>query len=407
MPAVDSRREQGSLPDRGEPQLRIIIYTGKGGVGKTTVAAATAARCADMGLPTIVVSTDAAHSLGDCLATRLEAEPLQVAPNLWAEEINPQHEMERNWKVIQGFMAEVLAWQGVDDVASEELAILPGSEELFSLLKIKQHHDDARFQVVVVDAAPTGETLRLLSMPDVLQWWMHRIFPTMRNVMKYVRPVVQRMSSLPVASDEVFGSVEAMTKRLNDVRALMSDPAIASSRIVLNYERMVVKEAQRNLTYLNLFGYNVDCVVANRILSQGQAGPRRETQAQYGELVKQSFSPLPILEVPLFEEEMLGLDKLRQLAAALFGDEDPTRFFHQGPTQRIFKRDGHMVLSLPLPFDEDYAVDLSQRADELTLQVGWYRRSIMLPTSLARLHAGDARIHDSQLDIIFSEPASA
>ncbi|MDE3076187.1 MAG: ArsA family ATPase [Chloroflexota bacterium] len=382
--------------------MRILVYTGKGGVGKTTVAAATAVRCASRGLRTIVVSTDAAHSLGDCLGTGLEAEPLQIAPGLWAEEVNPLHEMERNWKVIRSFLAEVLAWQGVDDVASEELAVIPGSEELFSLMKIKQHYDAGSYDVIVVDAAPTGETLRLLSLPDMMNWWMHRIFPTVRNVMKYVRPVVQRVSTLPVASDEVFGSVQAMTERLRAIRDVMTDPNVCSLRIVLNYEKMVIREAQRNLTYLNLFGYNVDAVIANRILGEGQTSPWRETQARYSELVKESFSPLPILQVGLFDEEVLGIDRLTAFADALFADGDPTTFFHRGPTQQITREGDRTVLTLPLPFNEDYKVDLSQRGDELSLEVGWYRRSILLPTSLARLQASDARIHDRQLDVIFT-----
>ncbi|MBV9121121.1 MAG: ArsA family ATPase [Chloroflexi bacterium] len=386
--------------------MRILIYSGKGGVGKTTVAAATAVRCADMGLRTIVLSTDAAHSLGDCLGVALESEPIQVADNLWAEEVNPLHEMEQNWKIIQSFLSEVLAWQGADEITSEELAVIPGSEELFSLIKLKGHHDEGRYDVIIVDAAPTGETLRLLGLPDVMRWWMNRIFPTVRNLMKYVRPVVQRVTTLPVASDEVFASVESMIDRLNEVRDLISNPEISSVRIVLNYEKMVVKEAQRNLTYLNLFGYNVDCVVANRIMGIGQNGPWRETQRQYGDVVRDSFAPLPILEVPLFDREVLGLEPLRDLAGALFGDRSPETVFYRGKTQQITKQQDHMVLTLPLPFNENYEVNLTQHGDELALQVGWYKRSIMLPSSLARLTATDARVGKGQIDITFEEPAA-
>ncbi len=391
--------------------MRIIIYTGKGGVGKTSVAAATALRCAALGYRTIILSTDAAHSLADSLDVPLGPEPIKVRENLWAQEVNALHEMERNWGTIREFLIEMLAWQGHNDITTEEMSVIPGTEELFSLIQIKRHHDSGSYDVIVVDAAPTGETLRLLSLPDVIRWWVEKLFPTLRNVMKLARPVLSRVTSMPLANDNVFGSLQDIIDRLNIVREIITNPEVSSARIVLNLEKMVIKEAQRSLTYLNLFGYNVDAVMINRVLTEEslQHSPARAyvsgMQDKYRQQVHDSFSPLPLFPAPQFEQEIVGEVMLSRLATHLFGEDgDPTKFFHKGQSQQIFKRGDNYILALKLPFTSEEQVKLMQTGDDLVLEVGWHRRTIVLPTSLARYSATDAVMVGDTLEVTFEPP---
>jgi arsenite/tail-anchored protein-transporting ATPase len=385
--------------------VRILVHTGKGGVGKTTVAAATALRCAERGQRTIVLSTDAAHSLGDALDTRLGAEPMRISSNLWAQEVNALHEMERNWGRVQQYLTDLLAWQGFAGLTNEELTVMPGTEELFALLRIKGHAESGAYDTVIVDAAPTGETLKLLSLPDVMSWWMERLFPTVRRMAKMMRPVVRRVTSMPVAGDEVFDSVDVMVSRLTAVRDLLTNPEITSVRVVVNLERMVIREAQRSLTYLSLFNYLVDGVIINRVLPAGGDGSLydslRETQTKYQRVIDESFGPLPRFTVPYFTEEIIGVPLLSRVADELYGDRDPAQFFYRGQPQRIEQEGEDIVLILDLPFMEQEAVDLHQRGDELDIQVGWHKHHIMLPDMLARRTAAGARLHNGALRIRF------
>jgi arsenite/tail-anchored protein-transporting ATPase len=385
--------------------VRILVHTGKGGVGKTTVAAATALRCAERGQRTIVLSTDAAHSLGDALDMRLGAEPLPVAPNLWAQEVNALHEMERNWGRVQQYLTDLLAWQGFEGLTNEELTVMPGTEELFALLRIKGHAESGAYDTVIVDAAPTGETLKLLSPPEVMSWWMERLFPTVRRMAKMMRPVVRRVTSMPVAGDEVFDSVNMMVSRLTAVRDLLTNPEITSVRVVVNLERMVIREAQRSLTYLSLFNYLVDGVIINRVLPAGGDGSLydslRETQAKYQRVIAESFGPLPRFIVPYFTEELVGMPLLSRVADELYVDRDPAQFFYRGQPQRIEQEGNDIVLVLDLPFMEQETVDLHQRGDELDIQVGWHKHHVMLPDMLARRTVVGARMHEGALRIRF------
>lgn len=389
--------------------MRILFYTGKGGVGKTSVAASSALRCAQRGYRTIILSTDAAHSLGDSLGVELRAEPLLVQPNLWAQEINALHELESSWGQVSKYLSELLAWQGVETIAQGELSVIPGTEELFSLLQIKRHYDEQKYDVLVVDAAPTGETLRLLSLPDIMRWWIARLFPIARALLKVVRPVAKRVTDMPLAADDVLESAQDAIDALVDVRHILTDQKVTTARIVMNLEKMVIREAQRSLTYLSLFGYAVDAVVVNRILPpnvDGHFTAWREMQQSYAPQVDQLFDPLPILRAPHFEREIIGAEHLNQLADHLFGDQDPAQFLYRGPVQRVEKMDGGYDLIVPLPFASEDQIHLAQSADELLISVGWHRHRIVLPQSLARLRALDAYFEEDALRVVFRKPAA-
>ncbi|NNJ09591.1 TRC40/GET3/ArsA family transport-energizing ATPase [Chloroflexales bacterium ZM16-3] len=385
--------------------MRILFYTGKGGVGKTSVASATAVRCAQRGYRTIILSTDAAHSLGDSLGVELRAEPLLVAPNLWAQEINALHELESNWGEVSKYLSDLLAWQGAETIAQGELSVIPGTEELFSLLQIKRHFDEQKYDVLVVDAAPTGETLRLLSLPDIMRWWISRLFPIARALLKVVRPVAKRVTDMPIVNDDVLGTAQEAIDALVAVRTILTDQNVTTARIVMNLEKMVIREAQRSLTYLSLFGYAVDAVVINRILppevDDGHFASWRAMQQEYAPQVDEMFEPLPILRAPHFSREIVGTELLSTLADRLFGDGDPSAFLYEGPVQRLVKAEGGFDLILPLPFASEDQVHLAQSADELLISVGWHRHRIVLPQSLARLHAADAYFEDDALRVIF------
>ncbi|NJN17311.1 MAG: TRC40/GET3/ArsA family transport-energizing ATPase [Oscillochloris sp.] len=390
--------------------MRILFYTGKGGVGKTSVAASTALRCAQRGYRTIVLSTDAAHSLGDSLGVELRAEPIEVLPNLWAQEINALHELEASWGQVSQYLAELLAWQGVESIAQGELSVIPGTEELFSLLQIKRHYDEQRFDVLVVDAAPTGETLRLLSLPDIMRWWISRIFPIARALLRVVRPVAKRVTDMPIAEDDVLASAQGAIDALVEVRHLLTDTNICTARIVMNLEKMVIREAQRSLTYLSLFGYAVDAVVVNRILPEdvdGHFASWRAMQQDYAPTVNELFDPLPILKAPHFPREIVGPEDLSLLADHLYGDIDPASFLYRGPVQRVEKTADGFDLLVPLPFASEDQVHLAQNADELLISVGWYRHRVALPQSLARLRAYDAIFEENTLRIAFRREAAA
>src|SRR5918999_1414123 len=246
--------------------MRLILFTGKGGVGKTTIASATALSIASSGTKTLLMSTDPAHSLGDCFDVDLSPRPTEVAGNLWAEQIDPQQRLEENWREIQEHAVAVLEWAGLGEVEAEELSVIPGLDEIFSLADVKRHHDEGPYDVLIVDCAPTGETLRLLSLPDIIQWYMERIFPIERRVMGALRPVAKRVTSLPLPGDDVYAAVRRFYDKLDGVRQVLTDSSSTSVRLVVNPERMVIAEAQRTYTYLNLFGYRVDAVVVNRLL---------------------------------------------------------------------------------------------------------------------------------------------
>ncbi len=385
--------------------MRVLLFTGKGGVGKTTVSAATAVRCADLGLRTLVISTDPAHSLADALDVPLGDQPSQLAEHLWGQQLDAQERMEESWGEIQAWLLEVFDWAGVDAIEAEELSLLPGLDEVFALSDIRTIAASGEWDVLVVDCAPTAETIRLLSLPDVLAWYMDHLFPVSRRVSRVVAPVLARVSSLPMAGDDVFGAAERFHRRLDGVRALLRDRSTSSVRLVVNPERMVIAEARRTFTYLSMFGYAVDAVIANRLLPEAISDPWFETWKEVHQrhlaTIDESFAPVPVLRAELAAHEPIGLAHLRTLASDIYGDGDPSAVLHDAETMRV-ERDGtSSVLVLALPFASRDELELGRRDDELLVRVGPYRRAVLLPDGLRRRPVLDAALVEGDLRVTF------
>jgi len=385
--------------------MRVILFTGKGGVGKTTIACATGLKIAASGLKTLVMSTDPAHSVADAFDVPLGPEPTEVADNLWAEQIDPQKRLEENWREIQKHAVSVLQWAGLEEIEAQELSVIPGLDELFSIADVKRHHDEGPYDVLVVDCAPTGETLRLLSLPDIIQWYMERVFPVERKVMGALRPLARRVTTLPLPGDDVYNAVRRFYDRLEGVRKVLTDASTTSVRLVVNPERMVIAEAQRTFTYLNLFGYRVDAIVANRLLPDAVEDPYferwKEVQAGHLEHIHESFSPTPILTSRLRPQELAGLDDLREVGEEIYGDTPPNEVLFDESPMTINRREDIYVMSLRLPFTTKQEIELAVKNDELFVKVGPYRRTIMLPKVLASREIVMAQMNADRLEIGF------
>ena len=390
--------------------MRIILYTGKGGVGKTSIAAATALRCADLGYRTIVLSTDAAHSLADSFDAPLGPEPTELAPNLWGQEIDVLYQMDKYWGNVQRYLATIFEWRGLDEIIAEELTVFPGMEELASLLQIVHLHDDCDYNVAIVDCAPTGATLQLLSFPEVARWYLDKIFPIERKAMQLTRPLLRAVIDVPIPDDELFDTIADLIMSLDRMHDLLVDPQKSSVRLVLNPEKMVIKEAQRAFTYLNLYGYATDLVVSNRIIpaavQDGYFSAWKEIQKKYGQMVEEAFAPLPILTVPLFDQEVVGLKMLRRMADSIYGDGDPTQVYYVGLAQRVEKNGTAYTLTIPLPFVSKEEVQLTRSSfDELIIHIGNYKRNLLLPRVLSGLEVVGAKHQEDELAVRFEGKA--
>ena len=389
--------------------MRVVLFTGKGGVGKTSVAAATAVRCAAAGYRTVVMSTDPAHSLGDSFDVELGTDATQVGKNLWAHEVSSLHEMQRHWTKLHEYAVEVFSTQGLDEVLADEVANPPGMDEVASLMWIKHYAQRAEHDVLIVDCAPTGETLQLLTFPDAAKWWLDKIYPWSRRAMRVARPVLQPMMHMPLPSDEVYASLKDLLLDLDGMRKVLTDPEITTVRIVLNLEKMVVKEAKRAYTYLSLFGYVTDAVIVNRLLPGDLHDELfqkwQRIHERYRVEVEESFSGIPIFNVPLFDREVVGEEMLARMAKVIYGDEDPSRRFATSNAQRIDKEGADYVLSLKVPFVEKSAVDLSRHNGDLYVTVGNYRREITLPRVLERRETAGASIEGGELRVRFAAKA--
>jgi arsenite/tail-anchored protein-transporting ATPase len=385
--------------------MRLILYLGKGGVGKTTTAAATAVRAAEMGYRTLVVSTDVAHSLADALDCPLGPLPTQLSELLWGQEINVLDEVRQHWGELRTYLATLLRRRGMDDVAAEELAIIPGMEEVVSLLHIRRQARDGDFDVVIVDAAPTGETVRLLTMPDTFRWYAERIMDWEPNTLKAARPLVKAL----VPATDVFATLERLSSGVDALRETLINPEVSSYRLVVNPERMVIKEAQRAATYLSLFGYPIDGVVLNRVLPMESAEGAfmqelARIQKQYRQMVYDVFTPLPIWESPYYARDLQGLDDLSEVGNAIFRDIDPVLVQFRGKTQDIVHEGDEYIMRLPLPHVELGKVSLTKRGDELFIEIGNFRRDMILPIALAERPACRAVFRNGILEVRFGAP---
>jgi arsenite-transporting ATPase len=355
------------------------------------------------------MSTDIAHSLGDAFNRELGPTPVEIVPNLWAQESDVFFNVARYWGRVQEYAASVLRWRGLDEVMAEEMTVLPGMDEVGSLLWIADHHDSGNYDVVVVDAAPTGETLRLLSLPEAAKWWMEKVAPIGRKISKLTGPLIQRVVGMPMPSDDVFNAGEELFGRLEHMHDLLTDHDKTSVRVVLTLEQVVIKEAQRSFTYFHLYNYPTDLVVANRVLPDSVGQYFRgwyEAQQRYGPLVDKMFHPIPVKQAPFFDRELVGIDLLRELAVALYGSEDPTQFFYRGRPYSV-TRDGNggYVVSVDLPFTDKDQIDLSRHADELVIDLGTWRRTLVLPRILVDVPTEGASFEDGTLKIRFGTPA--
>lgn len=374
-------------------------------MGKTSTAAATALRCSQQGLRTLVLSTDAAHSLGDSLDAELGPEPIKVADKLWAQESDVYFSIDKYWGTIQDWLQSVFAWEGLDTVMAEEMAVVPGMDELASLLWILEHQQTGQFDVIVVDCAPTAETFRLLSFPESGRWWLEKIFPVSRRVSGLARPVLRRFTDLPMPDDRVFDAIENLFERMKRIQALLTNPDISSVRLVINAEKMVIKEAQRAYTYLGLYGYPIDLVVCNRLMpddaADGYFASFREGQQKYLGLARETFAPVPVKGVPFFDREVVGLEMLGRVADELFGAESPAGIYYHGRTFTIEKaRDGYL-LETSVPLAERKDLSLLEAGEELVISVGRYRRNLLLPRVLVGKPVAGAKLEDGRLQIRF------
>ena len=387
--------------------MRIILYTGKGGVGKTSIAAATALRAADMGHSTLVMSTDVAHSLADSFDMELEAEPTQITENLWGQEIDVLKEMQTHWSIVQDWLAALMQWQGMDEVVAEEVAVLPGMEEMVGLLNITHHYDSGQFDTIIVDCAPTGETLRLLSFPEMARWYMRKLFPIERRVATALGPMARGLFNLPVPDPKVFDSIQDLFHRLERMRSILGDPEQSSVRLVMNPEKMVIRETQRTFTYLNLYGYYTDLIVCNRLLpdsvEDGFFKMWKDSQSKYFHLIEEGFAPVPIRVSYLLDREVVGLEPLREMGLSLFEEDDPTAIFYEGSTQTVTREDDGHVMTVNLPFMGREDINLMQHGDELVIQAGQHRRNIVLPRILVDLPVKVARMEGSTLKLKFED----
>lgn len=385
--------------------MRIILYTGKGGVGKTSIAAASAVQSAKSGKKTLVVSTDKAHSLGDSLDIKLSSESQEIRPNLWAQEIDSVHEVEKGWGRVQKYFTALFTAKTVKDITTEELTVFPGMEDLLSLLKILEYYKQKTFEVIIIDCAPTGETLALLSFPEMLRWWMDKLFPIKRKAVKILKPVAEPVLGIPMPSDSVMNEIENIYHQLDEMRQVLSDRDITSVRIVVNPEKMVVKEAQRSFTYLNIYDFHVDAVLINRVIPENVSDQYfsvwKDIQKKYKEMIEESFSPIPLYYSPLFEQEVVGLEMLERMAEEIFKGEDPVSIKFNGRAQKVSKENDEYVMAIYMPFTTKNELSLNQKSDELIIKVGNVKRTITLPRTLQNLDIKGAKFEEETLKIRF------
>jgi arsenite-transporting ATPase len=390
---------------------RIILISGKGGVGKTTVAAATALASARRGYRTLVMSLDIAHSLSDSfdqdgsLFDQHRGLPVPVGERLDLQEIDVQEEVERYWGDVYRYLALVFSTTGLSNVVAEELAIIPGMEDVIALLYLNQYVGQDTYDVIVLDCAPTGESLRFVSMPTTLEWYMRKLFRFERSVARVARPVVKAVADIPLPDDRYFAAIERLFARLEGVEKVLVDPATTSVRLVTNAEKMVVRESQRAYMYFSMYGMITDQVIINRLFpeSEGYFAQWARTQARHAAQITEYFHPVPVARLPLFADEVIGRVRLEEAAARLYGDSDPTQFYLNAPPYAFAKENGGYRLEMNLPFVQKNEIDITRETDDLVVRVGSFKRHVPLPRTVARLRTGSARMDGTRLRIQFVE----
>jgi arsenite/tail-anchored protein-transporting ATPase len=390
--------------------MRLILMTGKGGVGKTSVAAATGLRCAELGYKTLVLSTDPAHSLADSFDMELGHDARLVKPNLWGAELDALRELEGNWGAVKRYISEVLRAQGLDGVQAEELAILPGMDEIFGLVRMKRHYDEGIYDVLIIDSAPTGTALRLLSLPEVGGWYMRKFYKPLQGISAALRPLVEPIfrpiAGFSLPNKEVMDAPYEFYEQIEALEKILTDNTVTSVRLITNPEKMVIKESLRAHAYLSLYNVATDLIVANRIIPEEVTDPFfkrwKENQQEYKQQIHENFRPLPVKEVPLYSEELCGLPALERLKETLYKDEDPSKVYYKENTIKIVQDNNQYVLELYLPGIAKDQIQLSKTGDELNVRIGNHRRNMVLPQALATLQPSGAKMEDDYLKIKFA-----
>jgi arsenite-transporting ATPase len=385
--------------------------TGKGGVGKTSVAAATGLRCAELGYRTLVLSTDPAHSLADSFDLELGHDPVLIRPNLWGAELDALMELEGNWGAVKRYITQVLQARGLEGIQAEELAILPGMDEIFGLVRMKRHYDEGEFDVLIIDSAPTGTALRLLSLPEVSGWYMRRFYKPLQGISvalrPFIEPIFKPIAGFSLPDKEVMNAPYEFYEQIEALEKILTNNTLTSVRLVTNPEKMVIKESLRAHAYLSLYNVATDLIVANRIIPEEVTDPFfqrwKNQQQQYRQEIHENFHPLPVKEVPLYSEEMCGLPALERLKETLYQDEDPSQVYYKETTIRIVQDKNQYSLELYLPGIPKDHIQLSKTGDELNITIGNHRRNLVLPQALAALQPGGAKMEEDYLKIRFAE----
>ncbi len=393
--------------------MRILLYTGKGGVGKTSIAAATGLKLSQQGYKTIVVSLDSAHSLVDAfdidnnLIHQTGEIVQQISDKLFIQEINIQHALKQYWSEVQSYLELVLQVSGLDQIVAEEVAVFPGMEEICALLYINQYYREKSYDVIILDCAPTGESLRFVSIPTVLDWYIRNVFKIQRNLVGAARTFVKKVATLPLPEDAYFQNLADLFDRIEGVDQLLADPQITTVRLVSNPEKMVIKETQRAFMYFSLYGLTVDSVIINRILPSDVGGAFfeswKKTQSQYIEQAEHYFTNVPIWKAYLFNDQVLGLDGLKKLGNQLYSEVDPIAFYQNEKAYEFSKDGDQYKISLLLPFIEKDEIQLAKSNDEVVVQIGGFRQHIPLPRSLTDKQPSGARLVENRLVITFSD----